>query len=178
MYIRILLTVGILCFVGCYSSRSGDQISTLKKKNDSFIVRATVFRQKLYFGGALAGAYYVFETKTNDEQDWREIFVFLHDAPIPIDEEGIQFVNDRVAYVYMSWMYAVTTDGGKTWSVWNGLKYPFERGRIGYNAIQNVELLENGAGTMILNLIANDEPVVLRTKNFGISWTDEGTGRK
>jgi hypothetical protein len=174
MCLRILLIVVVFGFGGCYSSRSGDQIATFQRENEAFTIRVTVLTEKRYFAQVLAGAFYVFEAKKNDEQHWREIFVFLHDDPIPIDEEGIRFVNDRVAYVYMSWMYAVTTDGGETWSVWDGSKYPLERGRIGFNAIQNVKLLENGEGTMRLKLVANNDPIFLRTKDFGINWIDEG----
>lgn len=172
MLSRTLLTTLLLglCF-SCYSARSGEQLATFQKTNGTFAIRTTVMSEKTLLGGPfLKGAYYIFETKTQNEGTWREVLVFRHDNPEPINEDRIHFVNDRIALVYIGWKYAVTTDAGEKWSVWNGTEYPFQQGRMGYNGIQGVGLFENGVGTMRVKLIGNDELTELHTKDFGVNW--------
>jgi hypothetical protein len=41
------------------------------------------------------------------------------DPKIPVDQ--VRYVGD-IGYVFMGFMYAVTTDAGKTWSVWSAEK--------------------------------------------------------
>lgn len=200
MSIKILLTalllgLSIACSSGwnspnrclvCYPARSGEHLATLQETNDTFAIRTLVFRERTFWGGStLLGTHYVFETKGRDEESWREFMSFLQDDPEPINgdrskfvRDRVTFVNDQVAFVYMGWMYAITTNGGQTWDVWNGLNHPLEKGRIGFNAIQDVKLLENGSGTMNLALIGNDGPTVLHTKDYGISWVEEGKATK
>lgn len=164
-----------MLLVSCYSYRSGEEFASFQKENGTFAIKTTALTEKTFFGQTpLGGAYYIFETKARNEVGWREIMVFQHDDPVPINEQAIQFVNDRIAYAHMGWMYAVTTDGGETWNVWNGHKYPLKKGRMGYNAVQDVKLLENGQGTMRLELIGNDDLTELHTKDYGLSWTEEG----
>ena len=117
--LAIFPTVSMM--VACQSPpvpKMGPELATTQKENEKFIIRVTAFAQNALFV-QVAGAYYVFESRPKNESDWREIMVFLDDDPVPIREDGIQFVNDHVAYVYMGWLYAVTTDGGHSWKVWD-----------------------------------------------------------
>lgn len=174
MYFRVLFILAILCVAGCNAGRGQEQIFTSQKENEFFIIRVTVLRKETNFGGTLAGADYVFETKMKDDLDWRKIMTFSGDAPVPFNDKDIRFVNDRIAYVFLGWMYAVTTDRGEHWSIWDGSKFPLKDGRIGFNAIGNVELLENGIGVMQLNVIGLDVPIALRSNDFGVNWSRDG----
>lgn len=163
----------------CYPARSGEQLATYEETNGAFAIRTLVFREKtLWSGGTLLGAHYIFETKARDEENWREFMRFRDDNPEPIDEDRSKFVNDRVtfvndqvAFVYMGWMYAVTTDAGRSWNLWDGIDHPFQKGRMGYNGIQEIKLLENGEGTMRVRLIGNDELIEPNTRDYGVSWS-------
>ena len=93
--------------------------------------------------------------------------VYNYDEPIPIDKNTIGFVNDAVGYVSMINRFAVTTDGGTEWSVWNvsrteGLKDDRSC------RIQSVSIQQDGAGTM--DIKCNKSAVVLYTRDFGVSW--------
>lgn len=184
----VLLGLSVACSSGwnskdrclvCYPARSGEHLATFEKTNDTFAIRTLVFREKSfgYWSATLLGAHYIFETRGQGDEEWREFMAFRHDNPEPINEDRSKFVNDRVtfvndqvAFVYMGWMYAVTIDAGKTWNTWNGLEYPFQKGRMGYDGIRDVELLANGAGVMKIRLIGNDDLTELHTNDNGVSW--------
>src|SRR5688572_16489059 len=70
----------------------------------------------------VGGAYYVFQSAPAGSDSWQKILTFRHDDPNPIPRDQVRFVNDQVAFVFMGWMYAVTKDGGGSWSVWNAEK--------------------------------------------------------
>src|SRR5262245_51653458 len=67
----------------------------------------------------LPGAYYVFRSAPVGSEAWRDIISFRHDDRVPIPRDQVRLVNDQVAFVFMGWIYAVTTDDGATWSVWD-----------------------------------------------------------
>ena len=93
--------------------------------------------------------------------------VYNYDDPIPIDKNTIGFVNDAVGYVSMINRFAVTTDGGTEWSVWDisGI----ERLKNDRSCrIQSVSILQNGSGTM--DIRCNKSSTVLNTADFGVSW--------
>jgi hypothetical protein len=118
------------------------------------------------------GAYYSFEA-VDDSNSKREIMTFRHDDPVPINKDGIVFVNDDIAYVFMGWQYAVTTDRGKSWQVWSAEKDLPGWKCCNYRMIQEVRLSPDGTGTMKLNPIPNRQGEVpeLVTKDFGRHWT-------
>jgi hypothetical protein len=104
---------------------------------------------------------------------WRDITTFRHDDAVPIPRDQIRFVNNRVAFVFMGWIYAVTTDGGATWSVWDAGNDLPNWQCCNYRLITDVKLNVDGTGTMTLNPIQDrpGEVPQLRTKDFGRHWT-------
>ena len=97
---------------------------------------------------------------------------FRDDDPRRIPRENVRLVNDRIGYVFMGWMYAVTIDGGATWSVWNAETDLPNWQCCNYGLIKDVRLASDGAGTMILNSIPHrhGEAPELRTNDFGQHW--------
>ena len=121
----------------------------------------------------LPGAYYVFQSSPPGSNSWRGIMTFRHDDPGSIPRENVRFVDERVGYVFMSWMFAVTTDGGATWSVWNAEKDLPNWDCCNYGLIKEVRIGADGRGVMILNPIPQKRGEVpeLRTNDFGQHWS-------
>lgn len=97
---------------------------------------------------------------------------FRHDDPVPIPREQVRFVNDRIGYVFMGWMYAATTDGGRSWSVWDARKDLPDWSCCNYRLIQDVRMQLDGVGRMTLNPIPGRpaEASELETQDYGQSW--------
>lgn len=123
--------------------------------------------------GWLPGAHYVFQSSRSKEP-WREIMTFRHDDPVPIPRDNIRFVNNRVAFVFMGWMFAVTPDGGSNWFVWNAQTDLPNWTCCNYGLIKDVSILADGDGTMTLKVIdgrRGEEVPVLETTDYGRHWT-------
>ena len=118
------------------------------------------------------GAYYFFEAIDRSNTK-REIMNFRFDDPWPINRDGIVFVNDDVAYVFMGRHYAVTTDGGKLWSVLEVDKAVLDLPCCNYGLIQEVSISADGSGRMKLDRHPDQRGNVseLVTTDFGRHWT-------
>ena len=134
--------------------------------------RLRVERRAERVWGPIAGAQYVFRSAPPDSDAWREVMTFRHDDPVPIPRDQVRFVNERVGYVFMGWVYAVTTDGGTTWSVWNAETDLPKWACCNYRLIGDVNIEADGTGTMTLNPIPQRQSEVprLTTNDFGRHW--------
>lgn len=141
--------------------------------NGTVDIRVTAYGEDN--AGLDAGAYYVFESKRVRSNDWHQITTFRHDDPVPIPREQVRFVNDRIAYIYMGWMYAVTRDGGLTWSVWTADKDLPNWECCNYRLIRNVIMTKDGTGVMQLKPIQDRRGEVpeLHTSDYGRHWRVE-----
>lgn len=90
----------------------------------------TAYEEK---GANVNGAYYLFEATPAGSDQWREIMTFRHDDDPKISADQVRYVNDNIGYVFMGWMYAVTTDAGRT----GQFGPPNETCRIGNAATTN-----------------------------------------
>jgi hypothetical protein len=119
------------------------------------------------------GAYYVFSSRQGQLENWQEIMTFRHDDPIDISSENIHTVNDKVAFVFLGWKAAVTSDAGMTWNLWSAEKDIVNWRGVNYGLIEKINMLENGNGTMILDPIPDrNEPKELYTSDFGKTWKE------
>ncbi|HBB96488.1 MAG TPA: hypothetical protein DC054_13960 [Blastocatellia bacterium] len=149
----------------------GDTVESFETSNQTFKLRVDRHAEVGGFG-AIAGAYYVFRSAPVGSDVWRDIMTFRHDDPNPIPRDQARFLNDHVAFVFMGWMYAVTTDSGASWSVWDSSRDLPKWRCCNYRLIQSVHLEADGTGTMTLNVIPDrGEVPQLRTKDFGRTWT-------
>ena len=82
-----------------------------------FTVRISEFPED--HGGLVAGAYYRFESLPSGGKTWVSAMEFRHDDAVPIPRQDVRFLTPRSAIAFMGWKYAVTTDGGNHWHVWN-----------------------------------------------------------
>jgi hypothetical protein len=166
----IIVVFGYQFFAG--SQREKKVNETWEIANKRFKVNVTAYAEEN--GGFVGGAYYVFRSAVEGD-DWKEIMTFRHDDPVAIPRGQIRFVNDDVGYVFMGWMYAVTTDGGSNWSVWNAEKDLPNWRCCNYRLIQDVLIAQDGVGTMRLRPIPQRQGEVpeLRTKDYGRHWSVE-----
>jgi hypothetical protein len=153
------------------SPRMGNVAESWETSNQTFKLRVDRHAEGGSFG-PVAGAYYVFRAAPSGSDSWHDIMTFRHDDPVPIPRDQVRFVNDRVGYIFMGWMYAVTTDGGVTWSVWNAQTDLPQWACCNYRLIGSVKVEPDGTGTMILNPIPQRQSEVpqLHTNDFGRHW--------
>ena len=96
---------------------------------------------------------------------------FRHDDPVPINRDGIAFLDDEIGYVFMGWKYAVTTDGGSTWHVWSADKDLPGWECCNYQLIQDIRIGPEGKGTMKLNRLPHRQgEAELYTEDYGRHW--------
>ena len=97
-------------------ARQGAEVSRWENSNSAIHVRII---ERAEVGNFLNGVYYVFESRSPADNDWHHVMTFRHDDQVGIPRESVMVKNGSLAYVAMGWMFAVTTDSGRTWSVWN-----------------------------------------------------------
>lgn len=151
--------------------RIGQAFATWTDDPGTFPIRVTAYRET--GSGPVPGAYYKFESGNAAETQWQEIATFRHDDPVPIPREQVRRMNESVAYLFMGWMYAVTTDGGKSWTVWNA-EHDLPGWRCcNHRLINDVTLNTDGTGTMKCHVIDSSRGEVpkLLTRDFGRTWT-------
>lgn len=168
-----VIAVGLLAIVGyqfLQGSRSGKILENWETANNSFRVRVISYAEKN--GGFVPGAYYVFESSPVMTAQWREIMVFRHDDPIPIPRNQIHFMNERIAYIFMGWTFAVTTNSGTDWSIWRADKDLPGWQCCNYKLIKDVTIAADGSGVMTLSPIPGrqGEVPMLQTKDYGRHW--------
>jgi hypothetical protein len=163
--------VAAICSLSCGRSSRGRVLETWETGNNAFKVRITAYAEKN--GGFVAGAYYVFQSAQSGANAWHEIMTFRHDDPVRIPREQVRFVQDKIGYAFMGWMYAVTTDEGRTWIVWDATKDLPNWTYRNYGLIRDMSIRLDGSGTMTLDPIParQGEAPMLCTKDYGRHWT-------
>ena len=172
-FIRAVLLLGLVPTLGC---SPGPGYVTARWESLGTPIKVRVLRLSELHGGVVPGAYYRFEAALEGLSDWHEVMTFRHDDPVEIPKDQFRVINARLAYAFMGWMYAVTTDGGRTWSVWDaGVDLPDWK-CCNYGLIRDVELNPSGAGLMRLQVIRGrpGEVPELSTADFGRHWKPRG----
>lgn len=164
--------LALLFTPSCASASRGNRLESWQTANNSFKVRVTSYEER---GAFLPGTYYVFESGQVGTDLWREFMVLRHDDRPVLPTDQIRFVNERIGFAFMGWMYAVTTDGGKNWSVWDATKDVPDWQWSKYGAISDVRIEADGTGKMTLKSI--DDPKrkapSFATVDFGKHWRVE-----
>jgi len=174
--LRLFLAVALvmIIFQSCHPAEEGR--GPLRDKweleNKGFRIRITEYEEK--HPAFLTHFYYVFESMPAGESRWREVMTFEHDDDVSMRDQ-VRFVDDRIAYAFMGWIYAVTTDGGGTWSVWDAAKDLRNWECCNYRLIRAVQVAADGQGTMTLNPIPQRRGEVpqLHTRDYGQHWAVE-----
>jgi hypothetical protein len=169
-----ILWVTILLCLGCRSNTTGDHrpiLETWQTANSVFKIRISSYPEHQ---SRVNGTNYLFESAPVNSENWQEIVNFRHDDRPKIPTEQVIFLSDHIAYLYMGWIYSVSVDGGKSWSVWNAEKDLRDWQCCNYQLIRSVQLTPDGYGRMTLNPIPNRSGEVqeLFTTDYGQHWLD------
>src|SRR5437660_185963 len=174
---RLIVLVAIVLIVGGLilwlhrrlSPRIGPIVDSSETSNQTFKIHVDAHLEENAF---LPGTYYIFRSAPIGSNAWRDIMTFWHDDTPYIPRDQIPFINDRLAFVFIGWMFAVTTDAGATWSVWDARADLPKWSCCNYRLIKDVHLEPDGTGTMTLNPIQDrsGEAPQLRTKDYGRHW--------
>ena len=174
-----VVAIVILCltlggFVGCELLSKPHQGKKINERwetsNKAIKIRITSYAEEN--GGFVPGAYYVFEAARLDSAKWQEVLTFRHDDPVPIPKEQVRFVNDEIAYFFMVYEYAITTDGGRTWLV-RDIVTDLPNWQQNRPSIKDIRIASDGSGTMELTSSTNREERPLRTEDYGRHWVPE-----
>ena len=137
--------------------------------NNGFKVRVIVYEEKDPV--TLHRFNYVFQTSPAGANDWREVMDTWMDDDIPIPHDSIRFLSDNVGYISMDEIFAATTDGGRSWSVWDAKKEVPNWQWCNQAFIKEVHIASDGRGEMLLSPGFNQIPVTkFNTKDFGMNW--------
>lgn len=144
--------------------KSSEAWETARRK---FKIRVTEYKEKNPVH--LTHFFYVFESSGEASGNWHEIMDVKNDDDLPLPREQIRFVNDQTGYVFLNQKYAVSTDGGGAWKVWEAT--PKNLSKLhdpGY--IKNVYIELNGSGTMTLEALIDEQVEGLHCLHQGL-WT-------
>lgn len=170
--ILLVSVLGLSCVIFTRPHRSKAPLETWLSENTAFRIRVTSYEEK---DANVSGTYYVFESTSKGSTAWHEIMTLRHDDRPDLPKDQIRFLNDETGYLFMEWMYAVTTDGGNNWSVWDATRDVRDWQWSKYGVIREVRIEPDGSGTMLLKPIAdpNSKVPTFRTHDFGRHWQVE-----
>lgn len=161
-------------FVGCELLSKPHRGKTINERwetsNKVLRIRVTSYAEEN--GGFVPGAYYVFEATKLDSTNWQEVMTFRHDDPAPIPKDQVRFVNDEIAYFFMVYEYAITTDGGSTWLV-RDIVTDLPDWQQNRPSIKDIRIAPDGSGIMELRSSTNRQEGTRRTKDYGRHWSLE-----
>lgn len=170
LFTAAIVVIGGLLLSSCnlfFPSRRGEVAESWITTNNTFKIRVDKHSEKN--GGFVAGAYYVFQSAKEGQENWTEIIVSRHDDPIDIPRQQVRFVKDQVGYLFMNYKFAVTTDAGTTWFTWDAVK-DLSDWKSSRATIKEVHIELNGAGVMEFNSFTNQAAPTLYTEDFGRTW--------
>ena len=166
--VTLLIGLALAGFLETRSRMSSQVIDQWDTTDGNIDIRVKAYAEHGW-GPAPLGAYYVFESARHGSNNWQEIMTFRHDDPVPIPRDQIRFVNDTTAFVFMGWMYSVTTNGGNSWTVWSASDVGLE---VNYKLIETVDLKPDGEGLMKLDICRGNKVHELTTTDFGRHWVN------
>ena len=166
----LTIAIGAVTLSGCELFRSpkiGNCTESWTTENDMFRIRVNKHAEEN--GGYVGGAYFIFQSAPKGQENWANIMIFRHDDPVEIPREQVRFVCERIGYVFIGNKFAVTADGGITWSIWDAIKNlpNWSHTRA---SIKDVQIEATGDGLMELYSFTKQKAHDLRTKDFGKSW--------
>lgn len=169
------LTIGLLVWAAYpFGSQGLRALDRWEAANATFKVRVTVYAGKEF---PAPGVSYVFQSAPADSDDWQAIVAIPADQPISKRNDWFRFVSEGVGYTFLGSHYMVTTDGARTWFVWDANKeVPVEEFMQRHNlwpAVEEVEVRPDGGGRMTLYryLSGRERGPDLRTTDYGRHWT-------
>lgn len=170
----VIVCLTVVVYAGCdllSKPRQGKKINERwESSNRSLKIRVTSYAEEN--GGLVPGAYYVFEATRADSTNWQEVMTVRHDDPVPIPKDQIRFVNDDLAYFFMVYKYAITTDGARSWVV-RDIVTDLPDWQQYRPSIKDIVISPDGSGKMELTSSTNRPAAPLLTRDYGRHWEAE-----
>ena len=116
-------------------------------------------------GAVPKGIYYTLQQAVVDPTYWDSVITSRQDEKIELPQQHLRFISDRIAYFFMGQVYAVTTDGGHAWSLWEADRDLADGPCCTVDLIREVSVEPDGKGFMLLK-----ESRPLTTNDFGQHW--------
>jgi hypothetical protein len=159
------------CIFGRGGGR-GERLEAWETAKGNFKIRVSQYAEKNPV--FLTHFFFVFESATVGSGGWFEFMTVKNDSSIPVPREQIRFVSDEIAYVFMNEKYAVTTDLGRTWTVWEAIPRNLSQLQSAAN-IRDVQINVDGTGNMHLGSLLNGQitSLTVSTKDYGHHWNSE-----
>ena len=124
-----------------------------------------------------SGRYYTFTVprKIGDYETTSIIFNILLEEAVPFNPNQVKILSDKIAYVYMGWIYSVTLDGGRAWHLWDAERNLPEWKCCDAGLIRDISISDHGNGIMTLrpDPTKPESLVYLRTDDFGQRWKND-----
>jgi hypothetical protein len=114
---------------------------------------------------SLGNDYYFFDAFDATTGRWNRVMSAWRDATLSMPVENVISLDSRVGYLFLVDQVAATTDGGRTWSVFNTSKF-FNCGWEGCAPIKEASLSTAGVGALV------------GSKRVGILWVEFKLGTK
>jgi len=162
----LTFTIGTL-FIALLGPRIGTADTVWTSPNGTFKVRLVA---------DLETGDYRFLFTTEGRDSWKEFMALQLGYSSTIPYKRVVFVDEQIVYVSIERLFAVTTDGGKNWNLWDSHK-DFPKGYT-YNQgiIEWLEIKADGTGQMLIweNGIFKNGNWRLATKDYGKNWDFKG----
>jgi hypothetical protein len=171
----LVVALGWLILISCgsrtvtVSNQYGPLVERWETSNNTVTIRVSNFRERDPV--FLHHFFYVFECAPKGTDRWREVISLRQNDDRPIPRDQVHFLNNEIVYLFMNSKFAVTTDQGTTWFVWDATN-ELKDWHQSYLYIQEVRLDVEGNGT--LKLLPFPDKVaapVFSTKDFGRHWS-------
>jgi len=115
--------------------------------------------------------YYFFDAFDLTTGRWKRVMSVWRDATGSMPVESVRSVDSRLGYLFLVDHLAVTSDGGRTWTIFNSSKY-FNCGWDGCARIKDASFSTAGVGFLTGSKRVGTDWVEFKimTKDFGRSW--------
>lgn len=114
------------------------------------------------------GIYHTFQSSQGEGTSWSDIMTVRKETLASPRGDQVVFINEQVAFIFMDWIYAVTTDGGRTWFTWDTEQDFPSIECCDYTRIQEVYVSSDGKGIMKISRLGEIQE--LHTKDYGKQW--------
>jgi hypothetical protein len=169
MSISLIICLVVSLTYGC-RPRAQSILDRWQTGNSIFQIRISEYQEKHF---PISKFCYVLESTHRTSADWHPIITSCTDDDMPIPRDRVHFLSDRAAYVSMMDKYAVTMNGGDSWSVWDVVQATDDR-QSSQLFIKEVHVNTNGSGTLTLASRSDALPTTeLSTNDFGLTWNSK-----
>ena len=118
------------------------------------------------------GVYYSFQCFDEEWKEWQTIITFQQEGDLLEPSDHVHFIGSNSAFFAIGPLFAVTLDGGKTWSTWDAGRDLESIPCFEQVKIERVSIDQNGEGSLSLKFSSNDSTRKLWTTDFGCHWLE------